>query len=110
MIIFCNILKKYVFNMPGFRVYWSKRGHYTASSKAGAMPGAGNGEIESTGNTPGEAVNNLQLALIERQRELQAKIFAIDEALEQIRYTGHNAKDLLLLPKEGEIKRGNYVR
>lgn len=107
MIIFCNILKKYVFNMPGFRVYWSKRGHYTASSTAAAGPGYGNGEIESEGSTPGEAVDNLRLALITRREALQAKIAEVEEALEQIRYTGHNAQDLLLLPKEGEIKRGN---
>lgn len=91
--------------MTGFKVYWSKRGHYTASSTAGAGPGAGNGEIESCGESPGEAVANLQTSLIQKRKAFQAKIAEIEEALEQIRYTGHNAEDLLLLPKEGEIGR-----
>lgn len=107
MIIFCNILKKYVFQMSSFRVYWSKRGHYTASSKAGAMPGTGNGEIESTGATTGEAVKNLHLALIQRKAALQAKINEVEEAIQQVTRNGWKAEDLLLLPKEGEIKRGN---
>lgn len=103
MIIFCRILKKYVFQMSNFRVYWSKRGHYTASSKAGAMPGTGNGEIESEGSTPSEAAYNLLSALTARRETLLAKITEIDEAMAQIRHTGYNAQDLLLLPKEGEI-------
>nr|DAY73678.1 MAG TPA: hypothetical protein [Caudoviricetes sp.] len=107
MIIFCNILKKYVFKMSGFKVYWSKRGHYTASSTAGAMPGAGNGEIESCGESPGEAVANLETALIKRRDDLHSKINEVNKALQQIYLDGHNADDLLLLPKEGEIKRGN---
>ena len=105
MIIFCNILKKYVFQMSSFRVYWSKRGHYTASSKAGAMPGTGNGEIESAGETTGEAVKNLHLALIQRKAALQAKIDEVDEAIHQVTRNGYKAEDLLLLPKEGEIGR-----
>lgn len=107
MIIFCNILKKYVFQMKGFKVYWSKRGHYTASSAAGAAAGYGNGLIESEGSTPGEAVTNLEAALIERREALQQKINEISEALQQVREDGYQAQDLLLLPKEGEIKRGN---
>jgi transposase len=107
MVIFCRSLKKYVFQLNSLKVYWSKRGHYTATSKAGAGPGLGNGEIESQGTTPTEAVDNLRLALITRREALQAKIAEVEQALEQIRYTGHNAQDLLLLPKEGEIKRGN---
>lgn len=107
MIIFCNILKKYVFQAAGFRVYWSKRGHYTASSAAAAGPGYGNGEIESVGDTPGEAVINLRKALITRREALQAKLNAVEEALQQVRDIGHKAQDLTLLPKEGEIKAGN---
>lgn len=78
MIIFCNILKKYVFKMSGFKVYWSKRGHYTASSTAGAMPGAGNGEIESCGESPGEAVANLETALIKRRDDLHVETVAFE--------------------------------
>lgn len=105
MVIFCNILKKYVFKMPGFKVYWSKRGHYTASSAAGAAAGYGNGEIESEGNTPGEAVANLEAALIERREALQQKINEISEALREVREDGYQADDLLLFPKENEIRR-----
>lgn len=104
MIIFCNILKKYVFRVATFHVYWSKRGHYTASSPAGAGAGYGNGEIESEGSTPGEAVNALRVALIARREALQAKIADVEEALKDLRERGHQAQDLLLLPKEGEIK------
>ena len=100
MVIFCNILKKYVFKMPGFKVYWSKRGHYTASSAAGAGAGYGNGEIESEGNTPGEAVANLEAALIERREALQQKINEISEALREVREDGYQADDLLFFPKE----------
>lgn len=106
MIIFCNIFKKYVFQATGFRVYWSKRGHYTASSAA-AGPGYGNGEIEAVGDTPGEAVINLRKALTARREALQAKLNEVEEALQQVRDIGHKAQDLTLLPKEGEIKAGN---
>lgn len=88
--------------MTSFRVYWSKRGHYTASSKAGAMPGTGNGEIESTGETTGEAVKNLHLALIQRRAALQSKIEEVDEAIYQVTRNGWKAEDLLLLPKKGK--------
>lgn len=103
MIIFCNILKKYVFQMSSFRVYWSKRGHYTASSAAGAMPGTGNGKIESCGQSPKEALTNLEAALIERREALQQKINEISEALREVREDGYQAYDLLLFPKENEI-------
>lgn len=91
--------------MSSFRVYWSKRGHYTASSKAGAMPGTGNGEIESCGESPGEAVANLEAALIERREALQQKINEISEALREVREDGYQADDLLLFPKENKILR-----
>lgn len=103
MVIYCRILKKYVFQLNRLKVYWSKRGHYTATSKAGAGPGLGNGELESQGATPTEAVNNLRLALIARREELEAKISDVNEALTEIKDRGYNAKDLLLLPKEGEV-------
>lgn len=106
MIIFCNILKKYVFTVNAFKVYWSKRGHYTATSAAGVMPGYGNGEIESQGSTPGEAVKQLLSDLIARREALQAKIEEVDQALHQVRTVGYKAQDLLLLPKDGEIGRG----
>lgn len=89
--------------MSSFRVYWSKRGHYTASSTAGAMPGTGNGEIESAGETTGQAVKNLHLALIQRKAALQAKIDEVEEAIHQVTRNGYKAEDLLFLPKEGEI-------
>lgn len=104
MIIFCNILKKYVFQMSSFRVYWSKRGHYTATSAAGAGPGTGNGSIESCGESPSEAVANLEAALIERREALQKKINEVNKALQEIYLDGHQANDLLLFPKENEIR------
>lgn len=97
MIIFSNVLKKYVFQMAGFSVYWSKRGYYSASSKAGSMPGTGNGVIESEGSTPGEAVANLETALITRREALQQKINEISAALQEIREDGYQAQDLELL-------------
>jgi hypothetical protein len=97
MIIFCNVMKNYIFQACNFRVFWSKRGYFTASSKAGSMPGAGRGYMESNGESPCEAVANLETALIARREELQQKINEIRAALQEIREDGYQAQDLELL-------------
>lgn len=94
MIRYCNIFKNYIYEVKAFRVFWSKRGYWTASSEAGKLPGAGRGCIESNGESIGEAVANLEAALIARQGELNQKLKEVEAALMEVRSDGYLAEEL----------------
>lgn len=94
MIIFCNVMKNYIFRAKTFRVFWSKRGYFTASSKAGSLPGAGRGYVEESGATPRAALASLEATLIARRDDLQQKVKEIDNALQELREDGYQADKL----------------
>ncbi|URC22256.1 hypothetical protein CHUUTOTORO_01710 [Serratia phage vB_SmaM-ChuuTotoro] len=94
MITFSQSLKNSIFEGEGFRVFWSKRGHWTTSSEAGSLPGAGRGYIESCGETISESIANMEAALLMRREELQQKLIEVDSAIEEIRADGYLADEL----------------
>jgi len=94
MIRFSPLLKKMIFDANTFRVFWSKRGYWCATSSAGNMPGLGNGTIESSGSTVKESLEKLDDSLQARREFFQKKINEIDQALFDIRTLGYEAEPL----------------
>lgn len=68
-----------------FSLQWSKRGHWFAASKAGSLPGKGNGGIEGKGSTEEAAIDDLYSKLIARRDNLQDKLAEVERALCEIR-------------------------
>lgn len=94
MIRFCHIIKNSLFQGNGFKVFWSIRGHWTASTSAGSLPGSGRGYLESCGDSIPEALENLDQSLEARKADLLEKIKGIDNALFYIRSDGFEAEAL----------------
>ncbi len=94
MIRFCQALKRKVFQVSTFQVYFSKRGYWSASSSAGSMPGRANGVIEAQGYTVAQALQQLDDKLQARRDFFQQKINEIDQALLDVRTLGYEAEEL----------------
>lgn len=94
MIRFCHVIKNHIFSGNGFKVFWSIRGRWTASTAAGALPGSGRGYVEATGETIPAALRSLDDLLESRRADLLEKIKEIDNALFYIRCDGYEAEAL----------------
>ncbi len=94
MIRFCQVLKTKIFDAKTFRVFWSKRGRWCVSSRAGSLPGADRGYVETTGSTVSEALSKMDDLLQARKDDLMKKINEIDQALFDIRTLGHETEEL----------------
>ncbi|URC22770.1 hypothetical protein KASHIRA_01960 [Serratia phage vB_SmaM-Kashira] len=94
MIRFCHVMKNFIFEVKGFRVFWSKRGRWTASSNAGSLPGKDRSYLEAKGDTVKQAIEALDDALQGRKNELVKKIEEIDAALFDLRTLAYEAEEL----------------
>lgn len=94
MITYCHVMKNKIFTSKCFRVFWSRRGRWCASTTAGSLPGVGCGYMESTAGSVTEALQDLDHKLEARKAELLEKVKEIDAALFEIRADGYKAEEL----------------